>query len=941
MDASKLEATVADNEYVGEEMDDDYQLGSAEICHFISDRLNNLDVTNFVNTRHVEKGRYVGTPAEARQDVEFYRRRKGNTEENRSNRLLCAAWIVLEMIERGQAQPGLRAQLKENHLTEASVRSCIGQSMAAYGNTMLTKATQMDTSRFVYLQALLLTNVKWNDWKNSLNRYISSFFWGQKQMEDMVKEEDRSAEPAEGIRIRDDLFTQNDPVSIPVGELVLGILQLLRVLRRNNASDIGGRLTEQLYSSGLPVAQWLEENGVPARADSYDSFNQSLWRADERLAEVEQRLTETLKTTPAQILNIEGNSQLLEQLGSPDFQQWLSHTDRDRLLTIRKILESLKGYHSSGDFQYRTGTLSGAIRDIARLTGEISEYPTQLSYDLYRPVLENIRSNLLTATNNLYKQLPPMLEITQTIPAYMDNQQNVRVHLSIQNGSDKNRGGERQRADNIILSVKAAEEGVTIVGGMESTRLSGIYGGSVQEVILSFRVTEGVLAMGSFHLVVQCDYCYSSSVTEVESDSVEFDDIIVLSRGSQEKIRNLFSGHIGNPMEDESMFYGREDEIRHLLNMIRTMDGRLNYGHGALLYGQTRAGKSSICYHFKNRLREDEGDAVILVDMGDLEEIRVDESNFFSRFLSLLELEIELNHPELHAGLVREGIENPHERALMEPAHAQFLFTGYLRRLDTRIRGSRAQSEKMIVVVIDEFSCIHTAINEGSLPPTFMRTWKAMLQNYGLFAVVFGQDDTPQFVRQHQNAFESMELVKVTCLEEGPAKKLIWQPIAIEKPGASQPESRFSDAALSELYRLTSGSAFLTIKLCSALVDYLNEMGAASVTPAIIRDFLNKKVLNSHSCFEEADFEPQIGDRGDPSCTEENKRLLLAIARASQETGRAEIAAVRCPDMAEMRKKQLIVRLEERGVIETMENRYCRIEVELLTEWLLVKYGRE
>ena len=83
---------------------------------------------------------------------------------------------------------------------------------------------------------------------------------------------------------------------------------------------------------------------------------------------------------------------------------------------------------------------------------------------------------------------------------------------------------------------------------------------------------------------------------------------------NQMKIANPFRQHIGGEMKDESMFYGRDALISGLIDSL-TVDGKWNYGHGILLYGQTRAGKSSIRHHFSKRVRHSFSNAV-LVDMG-------------------------------------------------------------------------------------------------------------------------------------------------------------------------------------------------------------------------------------------------------------------------------------------------------------------------------------
>ena len=568
--------------------------------------------------------------------------------------------------------------------------------------------------------------------------------------------------------------------------------------------------------------------------------------------------------------------------------------------------------------------------------------------------------------DKLYEQLPPEIEVSRPIPAYTNQEGDVMVHLLILNGNERNRGTERQRADNIRLAIDSVD-GVTPKGEFP-VLLDTLYGGRSSEKILTFRLSEQVMRLGSFPLTVHYTYFYDISASDTRKGEGTFRDMIIISRDKKPKIVNRFRDYVGNPIWDSSMFYGRDKIIQDLLSMIRTEGGRLNYGHGALLYGQTRAGKSSIAYHFAKRLREQESSNIVLVDMGNIEAFltsgsELNESFFYSDFLLKMDDEIQNHHPKLKEYLTSRNIVSPTEKVVTESRQAQFLFTGYLRRICNIIQDPdiSGEPEKMIVIIADEFSAIHSAMENNSLPASFMRTWKAMLQNYGLFAVCFGQDDTPQFVREHENAFMSMELRKVSYLEEYPAKELIWQPIAIQDDSAGEEDaltedsgeefendkrwkSRFDKEALNTLYHLTHGSAFLTMKMCSYLVDYLNEMGVnelgeGAVTSALIQSFLEKKVLIPGGCFEERDFEPQINDRGNPQLREENRALLVAIARNSRETGTAAIDALKCPGLTEERKMELLRRLEERDVIEVERNRVCRIQVDLLAKWLFMKYG--
>ncbi|MBR2389721.1 MAG: hypothetical protein IKA94_02890, partial [Mogibacterium sp.] len=142
-------------------------------------------------------------------------------------------------------------------------------------------------------------------------------------------------------------------------------------------------------------------------------------------------------------------------------------------------------------------------------------------------------------------------------------------------------------------------------------------------------------------------------------------------------------------------------------------------------------------------------------------------------------------------------------------------------------------------------------------------------------------------------------------------------------------------------FKLTGGSAFLTVILCNFMVEYLNEKRASVITPGIIDSFLKDRIFCPGSRISEADFEPQISDRGDESLRDENKKLLIETARRQNSEGWAKIDDL-CPEgMTKERIRQLLERLKERDVILIKENTYCSIVVGMLAQWLLSQYGKE
>jgi hypothetical protein len=184
-----------------------------------------------------------------------------------------------------------------------------------------------------------------------------------------------------------------------------------------------------------------------------------------------------------------------------------------------------------------------------------------------------------------------------------------------------------------------------------------------------------------------------------------------------------------------------------------------------------------------------------------------------------------------------------------------------------------------------------------------------------------------------------MQLEQVTYLDKEPAMELISKPIRYTNPESGAEESRYILGAEKLLYDLTAGSPYLILILCDKLVDYLNEIKSIYITASRIEKFIHEKVLCPSGCVTETTFEPQIQDRAKPELNSKNRELLLSIARAEVK-GEANLAHLKCK-IPEVERSELIDRLAERDVITISKNKYCRIKVRLLSEWLLYAYGRE
>lgn len=912
-------------------VEDVFGTENAKLSNFAQDRLDEIPLQNRLRSSALENGDYVGDIKQARRDVDTLLEQKSQAPDARSKNLLCAAKIVRTIEEKHPqtkyGEQGFQARTKEKY---------VGRSMAAYGDSVLLAQQEQDTARYAYLQTIELLPRDETDWQKALSHYISSYFLGK---QDIVKTvEDNNKTPR--IKTVDLSILKNEQAQ-DVGEFIIGMLELRRALKPSG-SKLRFQMTDLIRSGNMidDIVDWLKQSGLECMDLSSDGFRKVLDQADEKLQNTRIRIEELMERLIEQFLSEIHSREILNQMRDRQLIRWLCFADKNYLLQICDIMEGFRSYFAIKNFQHRVGRFDRAIQQCVELIKRIRDNPTQESYDVLRPALIKFQQKLEEARDRHYEKLPPeiTLNLTEGVQPYLKNGQ-ICVHLTISNGSFQSSGEERQLADNVELKVVELTPGVEYVG--TDGNLSGyVYGGEDQEVILIFRINDGsVLTLGSLDVKIKCIYHYNAFPSKLKEEEIIFDEPVVFRHSQQARIENPFHKYIGQEMEDADMFKGRENIIKELIATMKDGD-KFNHGHGTLMYGQTRAGKSSVRIHFTKRVRE-LYPQVIQVDMKNIDDgSAVDELSFYTSVLDVLDAELNQYHHEFLALMDERDIERPGDQiAVIENSQIGIRrkFSGYL----TRLHRLACEQDSMIMLVADEFSSVHTAILNGTMSRDFMKTWKALMETSGLFMVCFGQDDTPQFAEENPNAFDRMEQKKLTYLDEESAKALMDDPIKIDG------QSRYTPAALDKLYELTSGSAYLIIKVCNLLVEYLNTKGAERVTPKILQNFLSTRVFSGASCIEKRDFEPQIGDRADESLSEFNQKLLLDIARHSEYNGWAEIDSLDAQGLGhgegqdpKRRLHELLMRLEERDVIEIEEGRRCRIKVALLSKWLLSKFGR-
>jgi hypothetical protein len=237
-------------------------------------------------------------------------------------------------------------------------------------------------------------------------------------------------------------------------------------------------------------------------------------------------------------------------------------------------------------------------------------------------------------------------------------------------------------------------------------------------------------------------------------------------------------------------------------------------------------------------------------------------------------------------------------------------------------------SDKRLVLLIDEFTYFYDQLQKHLLDNSFMRFWKAFIQNTRVSAVLIGQDFMTEFMNEYANEFGASEKIRIKYLDKESTRQLICEPF--ERCNGNK--TGFSDDAVDRIYELTAGNAYYTMGMCGALVDYLNEIKRSDiVTKYVVNQFLQNKWLNMSSSSDRKDqgyFDSLYSDGLHSEWNDDNLAILSAIAVNDLD----RVAGYyKRPSY-----KEKIDRLIDRDVL-VQDGNGVHIKVKLFEEWLAVK----
>ncbi|MFE6039782.1 NACHT domain-containing protein [Streptomyces sp. NPDC056452] len=666
-------------------------------------------------------------------------------------------------------------------------------------------------------------------------------------------------------------------------QLVVGALRADEELARRIADGLGTDRAGATTTAGWDAAV---EKWRRARRELVHQFCDlaHLVLVKDEILHARELVADRLREEPPPVLELEGLDRALDRLDH----------------SLRR-----------SQFGERDAALRAAARHAKAMRAAVRSTPTGLSVELSEPAAARIEDLVRSERRRLVREHPPRPRLSAALP--FARLRNGVVTVPVEVANDGEHSAPIEAAS--LTTGDPAPPGAPGSGRIEVP--SPVRGGTATTVLL--RLVPTPIAQGTSEIETEVTLTYRPRHSSRDATCTERLRVTLATEYVAVDPNPFTEGGMGRPVHDPAMLFGREE----LIEKVRAALGAASApGAGIALFGQKRTGKSSIGVELMRRLGTFDG--LPVVDVGNLGELtpqrKADEDQstllgtLLWRILEGADATITEGPRLLPVGFDRKSlIESP------DPVlDCNSLFTRY--------RAARPGSPPW-VVFIDEFQYMDQWIRDELVHPSFLRTFKAIVERSLFHLVLVGQVHLERLVEEDPNAFGVFGLERVTCLAEADARALIQQPVQLGTP--SGPVSRYHERAVEEIIRLTGGNPFYIQKICYALIEHMNKERTDMITDADVREVTGQLLDTLRA----GDFDGlESPDAGDPRWdAAELRAALVAVAWACRDKPAAHKAILRCHEGP--LPVELLDHLVSREVVRRVGDGY-QFVVGLYEEWL-------
>lgn len=595
--------------------------------------------------------------------------------------------------------------------------------------------------------------------------------------------------------------------------------------------------------------------------------------------------------------------------------------DRQRTEDLQQVLEMTLSLCNQRTFEEQE-RLCLQIKDRCQdLLQKIEDNPTKITVEEITPIIQIIRPKVDERLEELYQEAVPQLTLRLPVESYTPNS-NRQLEVQILVANDLG----CSPAESLELIFQEDEDRFKLT--TSEIKLAGSLRGGDQKILRApMRVSEQEISSQAFSLPVYAQY--RTRAGDISRTSVQNFSIRLSSNAEFEHINNPYASYAeGGIVGVPEMFYGRKELIETVAGTIQTTHVQ---NKSIVIFGQKRAGKSSILHHLKQKLGT--SDQLLILDLGNIGSILDQHSQIPFTYQILWSILNKLDYAiedKMGNGFQGLSLTFPTAKEFYQHPAPQVLFKEVFDRYKRQAVKAKEWSDVRIVLLIDEFSYIHDQIVRGRIPELFMKTWKALLQENYFNAVLVGQDVMRKFKQQFPNEFGTTQDERVTYLREEDARKLIDEPIRI---GGRQGESRYRERAIERIIDLTAGSPFYVQIICNRLVDYMNRKRASLVTDSDVEQVKDELIRDVNALGQDK-FDNLInsGDTSEDAISDEDTIKVVTSIAVNSRTGPCNRNSIVCDTHTPV--DRILEDLAQRDVIKRERDLYYRIRVGLFKEWL-------
>lgn len=585
--------------------------------------------------------------------------------------------------------------------------------------------------------------------------------------------------------------------------------------------------------------------------------------------------------------------------------------DRRRLNALGDIVASALAFCRASDFEERERNFGLVTTQAERFKKEVVDAPTQYSHEGLLPVADHLESLIEEEYARMDRTSGAELSLRLLVDKYVRRRQgDLRLQIEVSNKPGCS------PASSVRIGLGPTDSEYFAADRWEGEAVSTLRGGHTG--ITQMVVHPKGNAVQNRAFPINAWATYRNRLGEEKHTDDHSWTVRLYDDTEFQHLENPYAPFAeGGPVDEPEMFVGRDELLARLESSLLSGVG----SKSIVMFGQKRAGKSSLIEHLRRRL----------ACRGNVVPVR----------FSLQDIAPELSVPALLHRILHgtaEALEDLRFDGMdvpdFSPPGIEDLESHPTPRfhevMSLVVRKMKRQSTGLkVVLLVDEFTDVFKEIRKQRIPREFMKAWKAIIEKKYFASVLVGQDVMPAFKNEFPNEFGVTEDVRITYLDDFAATTLVRKPIGKE---------RFAGGAVQRLLDLTANSPYYTMMFCARLVDYMNDTRSVIVTEADIRT-VEDEMLRGERRLTRDKFDNLLSagdgvlDSGiDPS---ETYAVCAAIARGSERDGWCLRESVReSVDGAAL--DELLADLETRDVVERKGAAY-RLRVGLFRDWLVLR----